>query len=58
MIPGTVSERYFLGNITGYRIACAEGLLLQVQDDPWATFAVGDKVWCSFDAAHAWIIPD
>ena len=32
--------------------------LLQVQDDPWATFAVGDKVWCSFDAAHAWIIPD
>ena len=57
-IAGRVSERYFLGNITGYRIACADGLVLQVQDDPWAGFGVGDEVWCTFDAAHAWIIPD
>ena len=58
VIPGRVSERYFLGNITGYRIACADGRVLQVQDDPWASFGVGDEVWCTFDAAHAWIIPD
>ena len=57
-IRGRISERYFLGNITGYRIACADDLLLQVQDDPWASFDVGDEVWCTFDAAHAWIIPD
>ena len=57
-ISGRVSERYFLGNITGYRIACADGLVLQVQGDPWASFSVGDEVCCSFDAAHAWIIPD
>ena len=56
-IPGRVSERYFLGNITGYRIACADGLALQVQGDPWASFGAGDEVCCSFDAAHAWIIP-
>ena len=57
-IPGRVGERYFLGNITGYRISCADDLVLQVQDDPWASFDVGDEVWCTFDAAHAWIIPD
>ena len=57
-IPGRVSERYFLGNITGYRVACRGGLVLQVQDDPWAAFGVGDEVWCGFDAARAWIIPD
>ena len=57
-IPGRVSERYFLGNITGYRIACADGLVLQVQADPWATFEVGDDVRCTFDAARAWVIPD
>ena len=57
LIPGRVSERSFLGNITGYPIACADGLVLQVQDDPWASFGVGDEVWCTFDAAHARIIP-
>lgn len=57
-IPGQVRERYFLGNITGYRVACRGGLVLQVQDDPWAAFGVGDEVWCGFDAARAWIIPD
>ena len=57
-ISGRISERYFLGNITGYRIACADDLVLQVQGDPWASFSVGDEVCCSFDAAHAWIIPD
>ena len=57
-VPGRVSERYFLGNITGYRVACAGGLVLQVQDDPWAAFDVGDEVRCAFDPAHTWIIPD
>ncbi len=57
-VPGRVSERYFLGNVTGYRIACAGGLVLQVQHDPWAAFGVGDEVRCAFDAAHTWIIPD
>ena len=57
-VQGRVSERYFLGNITGYRIACSDDLVLQVQGDPWASFSAGDAVWCTFDAAHAWIIPD
>ena len=56
-VAGRVSERYFLGNFTGYRVACAGGLVLQVQDHPWASFAAGDEVWCSFDAGHAWIVP-
>jgi hypothetical protein len=51
-----VVERYFLGNIAGYRIACADDTLLQVQGAPWLSFEVGDPVWCRFDADKAWLI--
>ncbi len=57
-ISGRVKERYFLGNITGYRIACAGDAVLQVQGEPWAAFAIGDPIWCRFDADKTWIIGD
>ena len=57
-IPGTVSERYFLGNIQGYRIACGDDSVMHVQAEPWADLAVGDKLWCVFDTDKAWIIRD
>jgi len=56
VIAGQVVERYFLGNIAGYRIACAGDSVLQVQGAPWLSFEVGDQVWCRFDADKAWLI--
>ena len=54
--PGKVSERFFLGNFSGYRIACADNQLIQVQAQPWTEIAVGQDTWCSFDADKAWLI--
>jgi putative spermidine/putrescine transport system ATP-binding protein len=56
VIEGRVAERYFLGNIAGYRIACAGETMLQVQSPPWLAFAVGDPIWCRFDADRTWLI--
>jgi ABC-type Fe3+/spermidine/putrescine transport system ATPase subunit len=56
IIKGQVVERYFLGNIAGYKIACAGDTILQVQGAPWLALDVGDPVSCRFDADKAWII--
>jgi len=56
VIAGKVAERYFLGNIAGYRIACGDHTVLQVQGTPWLSFGVGDPVWCRFDADKASLI--
>jgi putative spermidine/putrescine transport system ATP-binding protein len=55
---GEVMERYYLGNIAGYKLACAGDVVLQVQAPPWAGFQVGDRIWCNFDSDKAWIIKD
>ena len=55
-VDGEVQERFYLGNIAGYRIRCADGLILQVQAPPWAAFRVGEAVRCRFPAARTWII--
>jgi putative spermidine/putrescine transport system ATP-binding protein len=56
VIEGRVAERYFLGNLAGYRIACAGDTMLQVQSPPWLAFEVGDPIWCRFGADRTWII--
>jgi len=55
-VAGTVRDRFYLGNITGYRVTCADGTVLQVQEEPWHASAVGDDVRCVFVADQAWII--
>jgi putative spermidine/putrescine transport system ATP-binding protein len=55
---GEVVERYYLGNIAGYKVACAADVVLQVQAPPWASYQVGDRVWCRFDSDKAWVIKD
>ena len=55
-ITGRVRDRFYLGNIAGYRVLCSDGLVLQVQEEPWHTGAVGDTVWCLFTSELAWII--
>ncbi|MDP7650620.1 MAG: ABC transporter ATP-binding protein [Rhodospirillales bacterium] len=57
-IPGTVLERFFLGNIQGYRVTCEDDVMLQVQAEPWTEFSVGDSLWCVFDVERTWIIRD
>ncbi len=59
MIAGQVVERYFLGNIAGYRVACADDAVLQVQGAPWLTFEVGDPglvpLRCRQGVADPWL---
>ena len=55
-IAGHVRDRFYLGNIAGYRIACGDGSVLQVQEEPWHADAIGDAVWCVFESDLAWII--
>lgn len=53
---GRVLDRFYLGNLAGYRIACASDTVLQVQEDAWHECMVGDDVWCSFPSAQTWIV--
>ncbi len=56
VLDGVVQERFYLGNIAGYRVLCAEKFILQVQAPPWAAFRVGEPVRCGFPAGRTWII--
>jgi putative spermidine/putrescine transport system ATP-binding protein len=55
-IVGRVRDRFYLGNVAGYRVVCADGSVVQVQEEPWHTSAIGDPVWCIFASDLAWII--
>jgi len=55
-IAGRVKDRFYFGNIAGYRVACGDGSVLQVQEEPWHAGSVGDSVWCVFASDLAWII--
>jgi ABC-type Fe3+/spermidine/putrescine transport system ATPase subunit len=55
-IAGRVRDRFYLGNIAGYRVVCADGTVIQVQEEPWHATAVGDEVRCVFASDLAWII--
>jgi putative spermidine/putrescine transport system ATP-binding protein len=54
--PGTVAERYFLGNLADYRIKMADGSVLQVQQPATATFAPGAVVHVVLPADRAWLV--
>ena len=55
-ITGKIRDRIYLGNIAGYRVVCADGSVIQVQEQPWHVSAVGDEVHCVFESDLAWII--
>jgi len=55
-ILGTVLDRFFLGNMAGYRVVCTDDRVIQVREEPWHASAVGDEVWCVFASDLAWII--
>jgi hypothetical protein len=55
-IQRSMRDRFYLGNIAGYRVLCSDGSILQVQEEPGHAGAVGDTVWCLFTSELAWII--
>jgi len=55
-LPGKVEDRFSLGNFAGYKVACADGSVFLVQEEPWTEFGVGDHIWCSFAADKTWLI--
>jgi len=52
-----VRARAFLGNLVDYRVEVASGVVLRVQGDPHAPFAVGDPVDAAFQPHSTWSVP-
>ena len=57
-VEGTVAERFYLGNMAGYKVAGPGDSVLQIQAPPWTDYQVGDRVCCAFGSDKAWIIRD
>jgi iron(III) transport system ATP-binding protein len=53
LVPGTVAEVTFLGNLTDCYVTLADGTRVRVQADPDATLEVGHAVAVSFDTRAA-----
>jgi putative spermidine/putrescine transport system ATP-binding protein len=56
-LRGVVRTRAFLGNLMDYRVEVSPNVVLRVQGDPHAPFAVGDQVHVMFAPAAAWSVP-
>jgi len=56
VLPGTIEERSYLGNIYDYKIRCSDSSTVRIQEDPWKVFDIGENIWFSFSPEHAWII--
>jgi putative spermidine/putrescine transport system ATP-binding protein len=57
LFPAQVRERHYLGHTTDYRLACADGSLVQVHQNALFDARPGTDVWCSFPAESCWLIP-
>jgi putative spermidine/putrescine transport system ATP-binding protein len=58
LLQGIVSESFFLGSVTDYRIRMTDGSVVQVHARPGIHFANGDAVTLSFPSAAAWMLPE
>jgi putative spermidine/putrescine transport system ATP-binding protein len=56
-LRGVVRARAFLGNLMDYRVEVAPTVVLRVQGDPHAPFAVGDGVHVVFAPTATWSVP-
>jgi hypothetical protein len=56
--PGTVAERFFLGNLVDYRIAMEDGSVLAAQLPAGGGFAPGERVHVVPAAGRAWLVRD
>jgi len=53
-----VKERVYLGNVMDYRLNLADSTEIRVQEDPWNSFEVGEKVFATFSSDQTWLIGD
>ena len=53
-----VKERVYLGNVMDYRLNLADSTEIRVQEDPWISFEVGEKVQAFFSSDQTWLIKD
>jgi putative spermidine/putrescine transport system ATP-binding protein len=61
--PGTnvfkaeMRERHYLGHTSEFRLACADGSVVQVHQDTLLPASPGTEVWLSFPEERCWLIP-
>jgi len=61
--PGTnvfkaeMRERHYLGHTSEFRLACADGNVIQVHQDTLLPASPGTEVWLSFPEERCWLIP-
>lgn len=53
-----VKAKVYLGNVMDYRLNLANGTEIRVQEDPWASFAVGEKLLATFSHDQTWLLKD
>jgi putative spermidine/putrescine transport system ATP-binding protein len=56
--PGTVAERFFLGNLVDYRVAMEDGSVLESQLPAGADFEPGEAVRVALAPGRAWLVRD
>ncbi|MBW2305716.1 MAG: ABC transporter ATP-binding protein [Deltaproteobacteria bacterium] len=57
-IESRVKERIYLGSMLDYKIVCRDDSVMRVQEDPWKTFEIGEKIYACFSSDRVWIIPE
>jgi spermidine/putrescine ABC transporter ATP-binding subunit len=55
---GEVKERVYLGNVMDYRLNLARSTEIRVQEDPWISFEIGERVLATFSSDQTWLIRD
>ncbi len=58
IIEGRVKARTYLGSLLDYLIVCRDNLVIRVQEEPWKTFEIGDKIQVCFPPDRVWIISE
>jgi putative spermidine/putrescine transport system ATP-binding protein len=51
-----VRERHYLGHTSEFRVACADGSILQVHHNTFMPSAPGDEVWVSLPPERCWLV--
>jgi ABC-type Fe3+/spermidine/putrescine transport system ATPase subunit len=58
VFPAQVRERHYLGYTVDYRLACADGSMVQVHQNTLFDTQPGADVWCSFATESCWLISE
>lgn len=53
---GRITERFYQGNLIGYRVACTDGTIVQVQEQAWHEGIIGEDICCTFQGDQTWIV--